>query len=628
MRWLPLPLVLACAPAGPASGGGAVDSGLGDEGSGDGGAGGGGQVDTGVEAVPGGGSGTGATGDPDQLCHIRMACPDGVDDEPKRACSLEVESGDGLLLYEGVAGVELRGRSSLAFPKPQYGLELRSSQEDLVSFGSTWRFWDGATPPTGDWTAADFDDGGWSVGAAPLGYGEAVETGLSYGGDADDKHLTAWFRLTFSVSEAQAQGAAVAELAVFRDDGVAVYLDGEEVLRDNLPADAGPETLASETMSGSWETTPALVELPPLEAGEHVLAVEVHQASASSSDLYLDLRLAALGEEVAVDLFGMGAESDWILNGAYIDRALFRNQLLFDLFQDLEAVVDEDGDRPAPGSRYAAETVFCTLERDGEPQGIHVLTEKVKRDEARLDLAADDGTGQSFIVKLDDRSHRGGIHDNAVGYGTWRLVYPREQDATEAQIDGVRAALRGWEAAHWGDPADPEAGVFAHLDLDSAVDWVILQELSKNNDAYYLSVYLWRDAGGAMHLLPWDMDLTFGYPYTTCHAEDWVAGRASFVQTMAEVPAFRERLQERWWDLRETVLTEEALLDRVDRSVAIMAPAIDENVALWPVDEIAFSWGGVDNWLCPVETYEEELERVRDFLPARLEWMDAHIDAY
>lgn len=615
MRWL-LPLLLqGCAPSAVTPAGEVVDTGPSEVG--------GGALDTAVEVVPGvDGNGT---GDPDQLCRVRLSCAEEVVDEPKVACELEVESGDGLVLYEGIAGVELRGRSSLAFPKPQYGLELRASQEDLVSFGSTWRFWDGEVPPGSDWMAPTFDDGAWSSGPAPLGYGEVVSTGLSYGSNPDDKRVTAWFRQAFEVREAQAAAGALVELAVLRDDGVAVYLDGVEVLRDNLPEGAGPGTLASETMSGSWETTPVVVELPPLEAGEHLLAVEVHQASASSSDLLLDLRLAALGEAVDVDLFGMGAEADWILNGAWIDRALFRNQLLFDLFQDLEGVVEDDGSRPAPGSRYAAETVFCTLERDGDPQGIYVLTEKVKRDPARLDLVEEDGTGRSFIVKLDDRDHRGGFHDNGVGYGTWRAVYPREQDASAAELDAIRGVLQDWEAAHWGDPADAETGVFAHLDLDSAVDWVLLQELSKNNDAYFLSVYLWRDDGGKLHLLPWDMDLTFGYPYTSCHAEDWVASRASFVQTMAEVPAFQERLEARWWALRETVLTEEALLARVDESVAIMAPAMDENLEVWPVDEIAFSWGGVDNWLCPVATYEEELERVRDFLPARLAWMDEHI---
>ena len=90
--------------------------------------------------------------------------------------------------------------------------------------------------------------------------------------------------------------------------------------------------------------------------------------------------------------------------------------------------------------------------------------------------------------------------------------------------------------------------------------------------------------------------------------EGWV-GRQDYIDAMAQVPAFTERLEARWWELRGTVLTEEALLAAVDAAVETTAPAIEANVALWPVDQIAFSWGGVENWLCPVDSYEEELER-------------------
>ena len=627
LRLLPL-LLCACAssdPDGPVGGlvdtseAGGEDAGGDDGGEDDGGGG----IDTGVEWVPG----SGGTGDPTQLCRVRLSCPAEVVDEPTLGCEAEVVSGDGVVLFEGVAGVELRGRSSLYFPKPQYGIELREWQSTVLPFGSRWRYWDGASAPGSGWADPDFDDSSWSSGLAPLGYGDPVTTVLSYGSDANNKHITAWFRLAFEVEEGELQPDEL-QLSVLRDDGVAVYLDGVEVLRDNLAEGAGPTTRATEVRSGADETTPVMALLTGLEPGPHLLAVEVHQADPGSSDLMMDAQVDAIGPEAKVDLFGMGAEADWILNGAYIDRALLRNQLLYDVFQDFEAV-PADGVLPAPASRYAAESVYCTLELDGAARGIYVLGERVKQGPDRVDIAKDDGTGQSFIIKLDDRESRGGFHDNAVGYGIWRSVYPREADASPEALDGVRQTLMAWEAAHDSpDPGDPETGVFAYVDLDSAVDWVLLEELSKNNDAYFLSVHMWKDAGGKMHFLPWDMDLTFGYPYTSCHAEDWIGGRQPYVSTMAEIPAFRERLVSRWWELRETVLTEGALLARVDESAAIVAPAMAENVALWPVDEIAFSWGGVDNWLCPVATYEEELQRVRDFIPARLAWMDEHIEEF
>jgi len=577
-----------------------------------------------VEQVPG--VDDPGPGDPSLLCTVELSCDDAVADEPKQGCSLAIVSGDEIALYDGAAGVELRGRSSLAFPKPQYGVELRAWIADVLPMGSTWRYKDDGLFPGADWVQPDFDDSAWASGPAPLGYGDTVTTEVSYGPDSADKHPTTWFRTTFSYDPATLPAGPVDQLlvSVLRDDGAAVYLNGTEILRSHLDEDAGPGDYATETIGGDDETTPAAASFDAglLEEGENTLAVEVHQVGPTSSDIRMDLALVASGEEVEVDLLGMGAESDWILNGAYIDRALFRNKLLYDLFSSFQAVDTATGPL-APGSRTAAEAAFCTLSLNGEDQGIYVLTEKLKRDGSRLDLSADDGTGQSFILKLDDRS---GFHESAVSYGSWRAVYPRETDENAEALEAISAHLSRWEAAH-ADPADPEDGIFAYVDLDSAVDFVILEELAKNNDAYFLSVHLWRDAGGLIHFVPWDMDLTFGYPYYDCSAEGWV-GRQDYIDAMAQVPAFTERLEARWWELRGTVLTEDALLAAVDAAVDTTAPAIEANVALWPVDQIAFSWGGVENWLCPVDSYEEELERVREFLPARLVWMDENIGSF
>ncbi|MFT4976771.1 MAG: hypothetical protein ACI8S6_002676, partial [Myxococcota bacterium] len=74
------------------------------------------------------------------------------------------------------------------------------------------------------------------------------------------------------------------------------------------------------------------------------------------------------GEAISANLAGMGRESDWILNGAYIDRVLFRNKLAFDSFQ------------AAREESYAPESAYCTLTVDERWVGIYLLTERIKRD--------------------------------------------------------------------------------------------------------------------------------------------------------------------------------------------------------------------------------------------------------
>ncbi len=126
-------------------------------------------------------------------------------------------------------------------------------------------------------------------------------------------------------------------------------------------------------------------------------------------------------QEVETDILAMGRESDWVLNGACIDRALLRNQLGFQLF----AAFSE--------RRYAAETTYCTLTLDGAWRGIYFLTERPKRARSRIDLDADaTGEGHAFIAKLDDS---GGVVDNSsVGHGSWTLISPRQANAASGAI--------------------------------------------------------------------------------------------------------------------------------------------------------------------------------------------------
>ncbi len=542
------------------------------------------------------------------LCQVELTCDDDIIDEPKTPCSLQIRSDKSAVLYDGLAGVERRGRSSKYFPKANYAVELWSSAEVLLDFGHHWRYLDTGEEPAEDWTEVGFDDSSWPSGPAPLGYGDDPATTIDYGDDPDNKHITTWLRLPFTLDTLPHSF----QLSILRDDGVAVYLNGVELLRDNLPdGELTADTLAIEPFSGDDELEPvgASVDGSLLQLGENVLAVRLHQASASSSDLSFDLQLLALGPEEEADLFGMGTESDWILGGNYIDRVLFRNRLAYDLFRDF--------------GHYAPELVFCELTLNGAPQGLYDLTERIKKGPDRVDISADDDGG-SFIVKTDDKAEP--ITENRAGSGDWVLVYPRADRATEAQEEGIAGWLNDWQDAiyRW-DPDDPE-GVFSWLDRDSALDIVLLQELTRNNDGYTLSVHLSKDAGELMQFVPWDFDLTFGYPVTDCGAEGWLR-RQDMIAVMVDMPGFKADLSARWAELRAGPLADDALLARMARYRALQGDGVAENFEIWPFDEITFleKKGGL---LCPVDDPETEYARFQAWTLDRTAWMDANIDAY
>jgi hypothetical protein len=163
----------------------------------------------------------------------------------------------------------------------------------LVPAGSVWKYLDDGSNPGTAWRGTNFNDAAWKSGPARLGYGGDGEvTTVSYGPDANAKYITTWFRHTFTVTDP----AVITNLTVRlqRDDGALVYLNSNEVFRSNLPTGAISHlTLAATTVSDAAEQTWYSTNVTPglLRRGSNVLAVEVHQVNATSSDLGFDLEL-------------------------------------------------------------------------------------------------------------------------------------------------------------------------------------------------------------------------------------------------------------------------------------------------------------------------------------------------
>lgn len=196
----------------------------------------------------------------------------------------------------------VRATTTVAIPTNAAGdwtfaVGIKPEPTVAIPVGSTWRYLDNGSDLGTAWTAVGFNDApgqnGWKEGPAQLGYGDNDEaTVVEFGGDAENRHETTYFRKTFNV----ANPAAIVSMAarVLRDDGVALYLNGVEIARNNLAPGATFDSLATATVSGTDETTFLTFDnlnFAPLVAGTNVLAVEVHQVALNSSDISFDLEL-------------------------------------------------------------------------------------------------------------------------------------------------------------------------------------------------------------------------------------------------------------------------------------------------------------------------------------------------
>lgn len=211
--------------------------------------------------------------------------------------------------------------------------------------GATWSYWDGgALSGSPAWYSTSYDDSAWSTGAAPLGFGgTAVETTVTAHGG-----FTWYFRTTFDVADAGAVTEALLDLTA--DDGAVVYLNGTEVGRWNMPAGAvsGTTPASASTLNPqSW--TSQSVSTAALVDGENLLAVEVHQRSVTSSDIYLEAGLSLSPHVVA---------GPWIVHAA----------------SDEVTIAWESREPDAGSVSWGSTSSYGNLANDGVSDTLHFVT--------------------------------------------------------------------------------------------------------------------------------------------------------------------------------------------------------------------------------------------------------------
>ncbi|MBM4151929.1 MAG: hypothetical protein FJ220_00195 [Kiritimatiellaceae bacterium] len=216
----------------------------------------------------------------------------------------------------------------------------------FFSSNSVWRYHDKGQNLSNVWRELSYNDSTWSNGLAKLGYNDNAVTVVSYGPDSNNRYITTYFRKTFTVANTAAVTAL--SLQLLRDDGAIVYINGTEAVRDNMPTGAvNYLTLASSAVANASESTfyPFSISPSLLVNGTNVIAIELHQQAASSSDLGMNASLQGnsyLLEEVP-DGDADGIPDAWELQH-------------FGSTQSNGPVSDSDGDGQSDNQEYIAGT--------------------------------------------------------------------------------------------------------------------------------------------------------------------------------------------------------------------------------------------------------------------------------
>ncbi|GAA4408938.1 hypothetical protein GCM10023187_31480 [Nibrella viscosa] len=212
----------------------------------------------------------------------------------------------------------------------------------IIASGDIWKYLAiGAAPASANWKGGGpFDDSAWPSGPSQLGYGNDGEvTLIPFGPDPSNKYITTYFRKTITLSDA----SGTFQIDYMRDDGIVLYINGQEVTREYMPA--GPvsySTLSTgipESEEPLWKTitVPANV----LKVGTNVIAAEIHQVSPTSSDIRFNLKLYKTSSLVRGPYLQMGTPTAMTLRWRTGQANLGRVQYWTTAPNSLTAKVDE-----------------------------------------------------------------------------------------------------------------------------------------------------------------------------------------------------------------------------------------------------------------------------------------------
>jgi F5/8 type C domain. len=193
--------------------------------------------------------------------------------------------------------------SLLAITGPAKTAEATPASVTLIAGNSEWKYLDDGSNQGTAWRAASFNDSGWNTAAGPFGYsGNYAQTTttafgpinevISYGPSSTSKYVTTYFRNTFTIDDKDNIASIAANIGI--DDGLVLYVNGQEAYRRNMPSGTVTNTTWASSALGAPDSvtadlTTALQSV--LQNGVNVIAAEVHQATAGSSDLYFDMSL-------------------------------------------------------------------------------------------------------------------------------------------------------------------------------------------------------------------------------------------------------------------------------------------------------------------------------------------------
>lgn len=317
-----------------------------------------------------------------------------------------------------------------------------------------------------------------------------------------------------------------------------------------------------------------------------------------------------------VPLLGMPADNDWILNGLGFEPSFIRDYINYNLSRMI--------------GEYASRTVYCEVVLNGSYIGLYMLEEKIKQGSDRVDVAKIGTLDNTFpkitggyITKSDKTTGGDPVAWTVSSYiGTNDVTFihdlPKPENVSFLQNYYIRSEFEKLSRTLSLHNSSFTDGYPSVIDIPSFVDYMIINELGSNADAYQFSTYYHKDRNGKLRAGPiWDLNLTYGYDLSIWGLDRsktnvWQFSNGDnegprFWRDLFNNPEFRCCLSRRWNQLTQPgqPLNHSSIEALIDKTVATISEAVARDNLRWP----------------PELNFTSEIFRIKNFLQQRIPWM-------
>jgi len=348
-----------------------------------------------------------------------------------------------------------------------------------------------------------------------------------------------------------------------------------------------------------------------------------------------------LGNNLDTALLGMPGENDWVLLSNWNEKSLARNTLSFDIFTKM--------------GHYTPRMRHCEVVVNNDYRGIYLFGEKIKVGKNRVsiakltpsDISGDSLTG-GYIFKTDYNDGAGSYWDsnfspvNRPG-GIVKFVYhdPKAEDLAVVQKSYIQSFVNSLETALYSNNfKDPATGYRAYLDVNTFIDYFILEEVARNVDGYKKSRFFHKNKDSKNGLLDsgpvWDFDWAWknlndcsflknttgagwAYKINECNASPVPP---SWEVRMLEDPFFANSIHERYFNLRKNVLSISQINHYLDSISGLVNDAQVRHYKKYNI--IGYNNGAPEIDAQPT-SYAGEITKLKNWIAIRLSWLDANM---